>query len=345
MSHWAAILAGGSGTRFWPLSTPATPKQFLRLVGDRPLLVETVARLNDLIPSDHIFVITGTALVDETRRLLPQLPARSILGEPRAASTAPALAWATMLARKQDSNAVVLSLHADWYVGDGTAFRATAAQALNVAEQHDVLVTVGMVPTRPEVGYGYIVPGEELAADARSVAQFVEKPSVERAKELIAQGALWNCGLFAWTAERFVAETESVATELAPHLPRLVKGDVEGFFAGVTPIAVDVSHFERSDRVAVVPGRFPWDDVGTWSALARIRAADEGGNVTVGEAVAHNARGCVIWAEDARIVVDGVQDLVVVQANGVTLVTTTDRAAQLKALLESLPASIREFHS
>ncbi|MGD8726804.1 MAG: sugar phosphate nucleotidyltransferase [Gemmatimonadales bacterium] len=343
MTTWAVVLAGGSGTRFWPLSTAGSPKQFLPLAGDRPLLQQAVTRLDGLVPPERILVVTGEAHAERTRGMLPALPAENILAEPRAASTAPALTWATASIGQRDSKAVVLSLHADWHVGDDPAFRASAATALACASRHDVLVTVGLVPSRPEVGYGYIIPGDPLDQDARSVARFVEKPSSARARQLISEGALWNSGLFAWTAARFLAETEAHAPEIAPHLRLLEDGDIGGFFAAVTPIAVDVSHFERSHRIAVVPAAFPWDDIGTWGALARVRVPDANGNVLVGDAVAHEAEGCIGWADDGPIVMDGTSNVVVVRANGVTLVTTRERAAHLKALLETLPDRLRDL--
>jgi mannose-1-phosphate guanylyltransferase len=281
-------------------------------------------------------------LAAETRRVLPQLPPENVLAEPRAASTGPALVWATATIESRDPAARVLSLHADWFVGDDEQFRQTAARALEVATRHDVLVMVGMVPTRIEPGYGHIEPGEPIEGDARRVRRFVEKPDAERARSLTADGALWNSGLFAWSARRFRAETQAVAREIAPHLPRLSAGDVSGFFAGVTPVAVDYSHFERSERVAVVPGSFPWDDVGTWAALRRVRTQDRQGNVLVGAAHQRDAAGCVVWSEDGAIVVDGLTDVVVVHANGVTLVTSMERAAQLKTLLDRLPADVRQ---
>jgi mannose-1-phosphate guanylyltransferase len=345
MSRWATVLAGGSGTRFWPLSTPRDPKQFLSLSGERPLLREAVDRLAGLIPPERVLVVTGAPYLERTRELLPDVPAANLLGEPRPASTGPALTWATAEARARDPKASVLSLHADWHVGDDAAFRLTAQRALEVAERHDVLVTVGMVPTRPETGYGYIEPGDGLEGDARRVKRFLEKPDATRAAELIGAGALWNSGLFAWTAARFFAETREHAPEIAPHVDLIDGGQVNQFFASVTPIAVDVSHFERSGRVAVVAGDFPWDDVGTWSALARVRRADTDGNVTVGEAIAHEARDCILWGEDGPIVADGVSDLVVVRAHGITLVTTRERAARLKSLLEALPDELRELNS
>jgi mannose-1-phosphate guanylyltransferase len=214
---------------------------------------------------------------------------------------------------------------------------------MDAAEQHDSLITVGVEPSRPETGYGYIQPGAELGADVRKVERFLEKPDAERAAQLIEAGALWNSGLFAWTASRFQKETDAVAPEVAPHIARLDSGDVDGFFSSVTPIAVDVSHFERSERVACVPGRFPWDDVGTWAALGRVRASDETGNVLAGSSFVRECNDCVVWADDGTVVLDGVADLVVVRANNVTLVTTRDRAANLKNLLENLPSGIRKL--
>lgn len=341
MSRWAVVLAGGSGTRFWPLSTPQHPKQFLPLVGEKPLLRQAVNRLSGLIPAERTVVVTGRSLLDTTRELLPEIPSGNLLAEPRPASTGPALTWATATVAARDPGATVLSLHADWYVGDDDAFRQTGLRAMEVAETHDVLVTVGIVPTRPEPAYGYIVPGAELGLGARRVARFTEKPDVGRAAGLVAQGALWNSGLFAWTTDRFLAETLEVASEIGPGLAQLQRGDVAGFFATVTPVAVDVSHYERSRRVAVVQGAFPWDDVGSWAALRRVRSADAAGNVLVGHALQREAAECVAWADDGSIVLDGVQDLVVIRARGVTLVTTPDRAGNLKELLASLPASLR----
>jgi mannose-1-phosphate guanylyltransferase len=343
MSNWAAILAGGSGTRFWPLSTAARPKQMLPLAGPAPLIRQTTDRLGGLIEPARTLIVTSQSLVEQTRRLLPTIPPENVLGEPQPASTAPALAWATSVAGKRDSEATVLSLHADWFVGDDAEFRKTALRALEVARRHDTLVTVGIEPTRPDTGYGYIVPGGDLGGDAYRVREFVEKPDVDRAERLIAAGALWNSGLFTWTAERFFAETRSVAPELAPHTDLLEAGNVAEFFASVTPIAVDVSHFERSQRVACVPGRFPWDDVGTWAALGRVRDEDPAGNVLVGDVFQRQSDGCVVWADDEMVVLDGVSDLVVVRANGVTLVTTRRRSTQLKDLLSELPEQIRRL--
>ena len=237
--------------------------------------------------------------------------------------------------------ASVLSVHADWTVADPARFRASADAALDLAEREDVLVTVGARATRPEVGYGYIVPGERMGAGpARRIARFVEKPAAAEAERLIAGGALWNTGMFAWTAGRFRAECERHAPELAGGLPALDRGDVAAFYRAVKPVSVDVALYERTDRGAVLAGDFGWDDVGSWAALSRVRAADAAGNVVAGTAYAVDATNCVVWSEEGATVVEGVTDLVVVRSRGVTLVTTRARAPYLKELLSRLPAGL-----
>jgi mannose-1-phosphate guanylyltransferase len=340
--RWAVILAGGAGTRFWPLSTPASPKQVLPLAGDRPSIQEAVARLEGLVPRERILLVTGRSLVDQLQRLIG-LDDANLLVEPRAASTGPALVWATKVARRRDPDAEILTTHADWAVPDPVAFRHAADQALQAAVEYDQLVTVGIVPSRPETGYGYIVPGPTLHDNVRQVARFTEKPDAARALDLIAAGALWNSGLFAWTAQRLESEVTAHTPEIAPALPRLDAGDVDGFFEQVTPISIDVGLLERSNAVAVVPGGFAWDDIGTWEAVHRIRAKDDRGNVTFGAGFAHDSEDCVIWSDGDPIVVDGVSDLVVVHANGRILVTSRSRAADLKRVLNHLPPEIRRI--
>ena len=334
-SHvWAAILAGGSGSRFWPLSTPTRPKQLLPLAGGRPLLAQAVQRLAGLVAPERTVVITSAVLADAVASALPEVPRANILVEPRAASTAPALVWAAQEITGRDPGAAMLSLHADWAVGDDTAFRDAARRALGLAAKHDVLVTVGVRPSRDETGYGYIVPGRALGG-ARRVARFVEKPTAARARALRRRRALWNTGLFAWGVARFLEEAKAHAHELERGWRALAAGDAAGFFAAVTPVAVDVAVLERSDRLAVVAGRFAWDDIGSWDALRRIRPRDARGNVVVGDVtLAPDVRDCVLWAEGEPLTVIGLRDMVVVRANGRTLVTPTGRAEQLKALVQ-----------
>lgn len=339
--RWAVVLAGGVGSRFWPLSTAARPKQLLPLAGARPLVVDSVARLAGVVPPERVLLVTSRALQQTIQAALPDVPRANVLAEPFAASTAPALAWATARARASDASATVLSVHADWTVGDPAAFRSTAAAALDLAEREGAIVTVGARATRPEIGYGYIVPGEPMGGgSARKILRFVEKPSATEAARLIASGALWNTGMFAWTAERFHEELARHTPELASALSALDRGDVEAFYRAAKPVSVDVGLFERTTAGVVVAGDFGWDDVGSWAALRRVRTADGAGNVAVGAVHTVDASGCVVWSEDGPTVLDGVADLVVVRARGIVLVTTRERAPHLKELLARLPPEL-----
>lgn len=340
--NWAIIVAGGAGTRFWPLSTPERPKQLLPLAGAEPLAVDALRRLEGLVPVERVLLVTGAALARPLGQALG-LPVGNILVEPRAASTAPALLWATAEIARRDPDAVVLSLHADWAIPDAAKFRKDATHALAAAAAHDVLVTVGIVPTRAETGYGYIVPGAPLERGVRKVARFTEKPDAPTAADLIEGGALWNSGLFAWSARRLRAEVEAHAPELTPGLAALDRGDVGGYFAALSPVSIDVGVLERSDRVAVVPGHFAWDDVGTWDALMRTLPRDAAGNVTHGAVHTKDASGNVLWTDGAPIVVRGVQDLVVVHANGRILVMPRALAGDLKSLVDPLPTPVKDL--
>lgn len=342
MSRWVVVLAGGVGSRFWPLSTPRRPKQLLPLVGTEPLLAQTVHRLAPLVSPSRTLVVTSGALAPAVRALLPELPPENVIPEPRAAGTAPALAWAAAeIQRRDGAEAVMLCVHADWAIGDPDAFRDTLSRAASIAEARRSLVTVGVVPSRPDPGFGYIQPAEAVDGAYR-VARFVEKPDRATAERMVRDGFLWNSGIFVWRVGDFLAEVGAHATEVAPSLPLAERGDLAGFFGAVTPISVDHGVLERSSRVLVIPGDFGWDDVGTWAALRRVRERDACGNAVAGDVHLVQADGNVVHAEEHTVVLYGVSDLVVVSRNGLTLVTTVDRAADLKTLLDALPASVRD---
>lgn len=340
--QWAILLAGGSGTRFWPLSSPSQPKQLLPLAGPRSSAEEAVDRLAGFIPPERILVVSGAGLAEQLRRKLP-VPAENYLIEPRAASTGPALVWATIEAARRDPDAAIVSMHADWAVSDPAAFAATAAIALETAGRHRRLVTVGIVPSRPETGFGYIVAGERLDSAARAVERFVEKPDAARALDLMAEGALWNSGLFAWRADDLRKQVMAHTNEIAPYLAMLDRGDVAGFFHDVREVSIDVGLFERSEAVAVITGDFAWDDIGTWEALARVRPRDRRGNVVQGMVTLVDCSDCIVWNDGPPIVLSGVRDLVVVHAHQRTLVLDRARAPDLKKTLDALPASVREL--
>ena len=341
---WCVILAGGVGSRFWPVSTAERPKQLLPLASERPLLRDSLDRMAPLCDARHTLILTNASLVEPIRALAPEIPEANIVAEPRPAGTAAALTWAAaQIERAGGSAAVMISVHADWAVADAEGFRSALIEAANIAERSHSLVTVGVVPSRPDPGYGYIRPGEPLdSSRARRVAQFVEKPTADRAEAMVREGCLWNSGIFVWRVGDFLAEVRKHCPEVSPALDQF-PNDLARFFNGVaTPIAVDVGVLERSDRVAVIPGDFGWDDVGTWAALRRVRQADDAGNVTAGDVHVVHARDNVVHAEGNEVVLYGVSDLVVVTHDGLTLVTTTGHATDLKSLLAALPARVRD---
>jgi mannose-1-phosphate guanylyltransferase len=347
LSRWAVILAGGVGSRFWPLSTPRRPKQLLSLVSDAPLLADTLSRLAELVPAERTLVVTNASLAAAVRELLPQLPAENVIAEPRSAGTAPALAWAAAtVARRGGANDVIINVHADWAIGDSAEYRATLARAASVAEREQSLVTVGIVPTRPDPGFGYIEPGALLSGanveGARRVARFAEKPTRDVAATMVASGYLWNSGIFVWRADVFLAEVRAHSPEVAPALPLAVSGDLAAFFAQVKSISVDEGVLERSARVLMLAGDFGWDDIGTWAALERVRARDGAGNATHGDVHSVEATNNVVHADAGSVVLYGVSDLVVVTRDGLTLVTTKERASELKLLLDALPSTVRD---
>lgn len=335
------ILAGGHGVRFWPLSTRERPKQLLPLVTDRPMLRDTLDRLAPLAPPSRTLVLTSGGLAGPIRALAPELPEANVVAEPRPAGTAASLAWAAeLIGARAGRDAVMVSVHADWAISDVEAFRRTLSTAAETAARERALVTVGIVPTWPNPGLGYIEPGDTVTGDVRRVKRFVEKPDVGRAGALVAGGALWNSGIFAWRAGDLLAEVAAHCPEVAPALAQHGAA-ADDFFSAVTPIAIDVGVLERSDRVMVLRGTFGWNDVGTWSALRDVRAVDGAGNAAHGPAFLYDTRGCVVHVDGTTAVLYGVEDLAVVALGDVTMVTTLARAADLKSLVESLPEELR----
>ncbi|GAC1517030.1 MAG: hypothetical protein NVS1B4_15700 [Gemmatimonadaceae bacterium] len=237
-------------------------------------------------------------------------------------------------------------MHADWAIADEAAFREALLTAALVAETHQSLVTVGVIPSRPDPGFGYIQPGAEVGSGARRVTRFVEKPDRATAERLSARGYLWNSGIFVWRVGDFLKEVRSHTPEVAPALAAEEFGpapDIKRFFGAVTPVSIDVGVLERSQRVLVVAGKFGWDDVGTWGALRRVRSTDGAGNATSGDVHVLDAADNVVHAEGNTVVLFGVKDLVVVTRGQLTLVTTVERSADLKVLIESLPPELREM--
>jgi mannose-1-phosphate guanylyltransferase len=347
---WAVVLAGGIGSRFWPASTPSQPKQLLPLASEQPLIRDTIERILPLVPQERLRILTGGSLADPILSAVPELGPGNLLLEPRAAGTAPVLAWAAAEIERRDPDAVMISLHADHIISPAPAFRDRLALTAHLAASHRRLFTLGVPPTRPETGYGYVRVGAPLPAldslpeTGFEVASFVEKPSLETARLYLQHGDyLWNSGLFVWRVADLLDQLERHTPELAELIPLLREGGTEQFFDGVPHLSIDQGLLERSDRVAVMPANFDWDDVGAWDALFRSRPLDDEGNAIVGEVHAVDTRGSVLYADDGPIVAFGADDLVIVRTAGITFVAPRSRVPDMKDLLESLPERIRRL--
>ena len=343
---YVTILAGGTGRRFWPLSIPARPKQLLPLASSRPLIVDTFERARNVVSEERIRILTGQALAPSLRELLPEASERGLMIEPEARGTAPVLTWAAWEIATRDPEAVLISLHADHIIHPEESLVEVLHSAAALATREDLLFTVAVQPTRPETGYGYIEPGEaiEEAVGVRAfrVASFSEKPDPETADRYLSSGHLWNSGIFVWKAATFLEEVRAVAPEIANHLALLDENRVEEFFTRTPVMTVDVAVLERSRRVASVAATFEWDDVGSWEALTRSRKADRRGNFLIGSGHMVESSHNVVYSGRGTVVAYGIDDLLIVQAPEVTLVTRRDFAPKLKELVESLPGPLRD---
>jgi mannose-1-phosphate guanylyltransferase len=345
---YAVVLAGGIGSRFWPLASIARPKPLLALVNERPLIADTVERLRPIVPPERVLVVTSADICDVMHRAIPEVPSRNMLVGPHPMGTAAAVAWAAHeVARRAGPETVFCVLHADLAVGLPAEFRRVVRRAAIIAAREDALVVVGARPTRPETGFGYLLPGVSVDGEAdtersggRRVVRYVEKPGPELAAALIGEGALWNAGTFLWKA-RVVLDELAKAPEVAPALPALAAGDLPGFAGQVQHVSLDRGLLERSERVVVAPGEFMWDDVGTWASLRRARALDDEGNGAVGPVHFADSSGNIVHAEAGPVVLYGVDSLVVVSLGGFTFVTTLERAGDLQGLLRELPSEFR----
>jgi mannose-1-phosphate guanylyltransferase len=335
LNAYAVILAGGSGTRFWPASTPERPKQLLPLAGERPLVVDTLHRADRLVGLERTFLVAGEGLTGHILTAEPSLSAANCLIEPVPRGTGPALAWAAWHLQELDPDAVMVSMHADHLIDPLEELVAAIEIAAEHAREDRRLYSLGAPPTRPETGYGYVQLGEHLGSGAYEVRQFVEKPDGKTAEAYAASGEhLWNTGIFVWRVADFLAAVRESTPEIATALPELERGHVKEFFDGVVPVSVDVGVMERASRVGVVKAAFRWDDVGVWGSLARTRTPDEAGNVVVGQARCVDASENIVWSEGGRVNLFGVSGLVVVRTENEVLVTTRDRAPDLKELAE-----------
>ncbi|MFH1469366.1 MAG: mannose-1-phosphate guanylyltransferase [Pseudomonadota bacterium] len=334
------VMAGGRGTRFWPLSRNHRPKQCLALTGERTLLQQAVDRVVGLVGPDCVMVATGRDMEAEVRAQLPELPRENFLVEPRGRNTAPCIAWgAVETARRWGGDSVMAVLPADHVIADPETFRGVLAAAAEAASQTNSLVTIGIQPTRPETGYGYLEVGGELGRwggrPFLRVRRFVEKPDAHTAAGFLATGGyLWNAGMFCWTVDairdayREYLPRTWAAMEALAHRPEALDDLWERFDA----TSVDYGVLERSRGVLTVPAEFGWSDVGTWSALREVLPGVTGGSIIAGQSVALDARGNVVHAPGKLVALLGVDGLVVVDTEDVLLISRVDHAQEIRRI-------------
>ena len=347
------IMAGGSGERFWPLSRKAKPKHLLKLVSSKTLLEETVLRLKPLArkPS-HLLILTNHEQIPGVRKALPRFPKSSLIPEPAKRDTAPAAALATALALRNDPNAVLALLPADALIGKHPIFRSQLAAAARAAAVSPSFVTLGIKPSYPSTGFGYLHLGNKALPKIKGgpflhVRRFVEKPSLPKAKAYLRSGQYaWNAGIFVWKASTFLAEARRQQPALARFIEKFPKrGSYSSYlkreFPKLPKISVDYAIMEGAKSVLAVKALFPWDDVGSWTALPAHLPTDKKGNTFRGQITAVDSQDTLALAEGGRqIALLGTKNLVVVDTPDALLVCPKDRVQEVKKLMGLLPTEL-----
>lgn len=343
MQNHIVIMAGGIGSRFWPMSTPEYPKQFIDVMGVGKSLIQlTVERFKGICPKENFWVVTSERYVDIVKEQLPQIPAQHILAEPEARNTAPCIAYACWKIRKEFPQANIVVTPSDALVIDTAEFARCIAVALEKTADSQAIVTLGMMPTRPETGYGYIAAqGEADAKGICKVEAFKEKPDVETAKGYLAAGNyFWNAGIFVWNADtitnairRYAPQIAGVMDELEPALFTDKEAEeLKRLFPTCEKISIDYAVMEKAEDIFVLPAEFGWSDLGSWGSLRTLLPQDEAGNAKVGGRVdMYNCRNCVVHAaEEKRVVLEGLDGYIVAEKNGQLLVCRLSEEQRIK---------------
>lgn len=350
---YAVIMAGGRGTRFWPVSRRNYPKQLLKLSQPQSMLQQTIERLRPLIPHERIILVTTKEQEEQVKRQLPYIPQENILVETVGRNTAAAIAMAAFYIKQKDPKAVMTVLPADHLIKKEKKFSHMLEQSAQLAEQEDCLITLGIEPTCPHTGYGYIIARERIGSLGNftyyKVDNFTEKPDLEKAKSLLAGGnAYWNSGMFIW-------RVEVILEALAKHLPDFYKkmvcleenwnaDHVADIYAQLPSVSIDYGVMEKADNVLVFPADLGWNDLGSWDSLGEIFSQDEEGNISPGRLLAIEGRGLINYVPDKLVATIGVEDLIIVDTDDVLLICAKDRVQKVKQVVELLESKgLKEY--
>lgn len=349
---YAVIMAGGIGSRFWPRSRREHPKQFLSVFGDATLLQNTVARLQGIVPPERCFIVTNERYVAQTRDQLPAVPAENILGEPISRNTAPCIAYAAFALAALDPDATMIVLPADHVITNVKRFQQVVREAVNRSSENGALVTIGISPTHPATGYGYLQydgPADLDFEEPESfpVLAFAEKPDLATAERFLDSGDfLWNSGMFVWRAEtiidaleRYLPDTYEAFEPLSRALGSPQEKEVIlSAFQASRSISIDYGVMERAEKVYVVPGDFGWSDVGDWKAVYDLSEKDKHGNAIRGQAILRGSGRCLVHSTDRLVVLVGIHDAIVVDTDDAVLVCHRENAQEVKQVVDYLYA-------
>lgn len=350
-NRFLVIMAGGRGERFWPQSRLRRPKHLLPIVGDTAMLTQTVERLEGMLPPENVFIITNQEQREAVMEVCPDVPAENVVAEPVGRDTAAAVGLATVLVKRRNPEAIIALLPADHVIHDRKEFQKVLSRAFVAAERGEVLVTIGITPTEPATGYGYIQQGENLEEidgnPVYRVLRFVEKPDAATAQGYLESGDyFWNAGMFVWS----VGAIERAFDQYAPVLQEglrtleagLAKGEsleslLETIYPNLQKISIDYAVMEKAQNVVTLAASFDWDDVGSWPAAARHFEADAEGNVSRGEVLLEGSSGNIVFSGGKHLVTAlGVDDLIIIHTEDATLVCRKDRAQDIKAIVSKL---------
>lgn len=345
----AVILAGGRGERFWPKSRTSLPKQFLSLTDDGETLIQkTTARLNNLVDIQNTYIVTNKQYADLAKEQLPFLPQENILVEPTARNTAPCIGLAAgIIQKKYGPDVVMLVLPSDHLIKFNALYINTIKQAIEVAKKDRNLVTIGVMPTYPETGYGYInfSNNDTEFPGAYHVVKFVEKPDLERAKEYVNSGEyLWNSGMFVWKTStilyninKYIPDIYAGIEEIVDHYEMSDYDDVlDALYSGMKSVSVDYGIMEYAEDIFTIPGNFGWDDVGSWRAIERINKTNEYGNVINGDVISIDTNNCTVIGKNKLIATIGIEDLIIVDTDDALLICNKNNTQDVKKVIETL---------